>query len=192
MQIISSLMKLQARHSKNREAVDLLTESRNRVKAMALVHEKLYASGDMADIDFRYDINDLAVSLYRAYKKDPGKISLKTDVGNVTFNIDTAIPCGLIINELLSNALRHAFPRGREGEILIALQRAGEHEFELAVSDDGIGIPGDIDIRNTNTLGLQLVTSITEDQLGGKLETIRDGGTGFRITFRELEYERRT
>jgi len=182
MQLISSLLRLQSRYIKDKKYIEMLKESQNRIRSMAFIHEKLYQSKDLANIDFNGYIKSLTDDLFRSYGAN-GKIALKTDIEGVSLGVDTAIPCGLIINELVSNSLKHAFPEDREGEIKIALRRTDRNEVELVVSDDGIGIPEDLDFRNTESLGLQLVTSLAESQLQGKTELNRAKGTEFRIRF---------
>jgi two-component sensor histidine kinase len=122
--------------------------------------------------------------LFRTYETT-GKIALKIDVEDVSLSINSAIPCGLILNELISNSLKHAFPEGREGEIKITL-RYIENKIELVVSDDGISIPEDLDIQNSESLGLQLVIALVK-QLEGIIELDRSGGTTFKITFAKLK-----
>lgn len=208
MQVISSLLKLQAGTLKDENLIEILKESQNRIKAMSLIHEKLYRSEDIANIDFGDYIKNLANDLFRFYNISTAKIKLKMDAGDVFINIDTAIPCGLIINELISNSLKYAFPEGKEGEIKISLHKITDMELqnadlksevrnpksemiELIVSDNGVGIPEDIDYRNTESLGLRLITNLTEHQLGGKVELNRDKGTEFRIRFNEVKYKER-
>ena len=187
MQLISSLLRLQSGYIKDKKYIEMLKESQNRIRSMAFIHEKLYQSKDLANIDFNGYIKNLADDLFRSYGASIS-IALKTDIEGVSLEIDTAIPCGLIINELVSNSLKHAFPEDREGEIKIALRRTDRNEVELVVSDDGIGIPEDLDFRNTESLGLQLVTSLAESQLQGKTELNRAKGTEFRIKFKERKW----
>ncbi len=190
MQIISSLLKLQAGYVDDRTYLDMFKESQNRIISMALVHEKLYQSQDLATIDLNEYISHLANALFRSYGADTGRIALQIDVADVVFGVDTAIPCGLIINELVSNSLKYAFPDGKEGEIKITLRFTDEDEIELTVSDNGISMPDDLDLSNTGSLGLKLVRVLT-DQIGGKLEVDRSEGTTFRIRFKRIKYKER-
>ena len=183
MQVISSLLRLQSEYIKDKKYIEMLKESQNRIRSMAFIHEKLYQSKDLANIDFNRYIKSLTDDLFRSYGVSTDKIALKMDIESVSLGVDAAIPCGLIINELVSNSLKHAFPGGREGEIKIVLRRTDGKEIELLVSDDGVGIPEDLDFRNTESLGLQLVTGLSEDQLQGKIELNRAKGTEFRIRF---------
>lgn len=183
MQVISSLLKLQSGYVKNKADIEMFKESQNRIKSMALVHEKLYQSEDLSNIDFKGYIEHLANTLFRSYGINGTKTALKVDAEDVMLGVDTAIPCGLIINELVSNSLKYAFPAGIEGEIEIVFRLIDENEIELMVSDNGVGIPEDLDFRNSNSLGLKLVNILT-DQIGGKLELDRSKGTRFHIKLR--------
>ena len=194
MQIISSLLSLQSNYTRDKEYIDILSESRNRVKSMALIHEKLYQSKDLANIDFADYIKTLISNLYTFYSMSTENISLNIDVKDVVLGIDTAIPCGLVINELLSNSLKHAFPEGRKGEIRITLKKTGDvlkPDYKLTVSDNGVGIPEGVDIRKTESLGLPLIMTLIEHQLMGTIELDRTNGTSFHISFKELEYQKR-
>ena len=191
MQVISSLIRLQSRNVKDEQQIEMLKESQNRIKAMALIHEKLYRSKDLANIDFNDYIKNLVNDLFLSYKVSTGKVALKMNIETVSFGIDTAIPCGLIVNELVSNSLKHAFPKGRDGEIKISLRTLEEGDIELIVSDNGVGIPKDLDFRNTESLGLRLITNLTEKQLQGKVELNRNKGTEFQIKFKEVKYKER-
>jgi two-component sensor histidine kinase len=182
LQVISSLLYLQSKSIEDEETLEMFKDGWNRIRSMALVHERLYQSRDLARIDFAEYVRNLADYLFRSYGVDSSLIKLKINVRDVSVGIDTAVPCGLILNELVSNSLKHAFPRGRAGEIRIELRSGGEGECSLIVSDDGVGLPGDLDFRDTESLGLQLVNTLV-DQLEGIIEVDRNGGTAFRITF---------
>jgi two-component sensor histidine kinase len=185
MQVISSLISLQSDYIKNEEDKELLKDSQNRIKSMALVHEKLYRSDDLDKINFEGYIQNLANELYRSYVINIDKIKLKMEVADVKLKINNAIPCGLIINELVSNALKYAFEGREEGEIIIIL-RKNNNVIELIVSDNGIGIPEDVDFKNTESLGMQLVTSLVEHQLQGEIHLNKKNGTEFLIRFKEV------
>jgi two-component sensor histidine kinase len=191
MQVVSSLLKLQSSYIKDKQYVEMFKESQNRIKSMALIHEKLYQVKDLARIDFNDYIRNLANGLFRSYRVGNGRISLKVDAEGVSLGVDTAIPCGLIINELVSNSLKYAFTDGREGKIEIILRAIDETEMELIVSDNGVGISEDLDFKNTKSLGLQLVATLVEDQLHGRIELNRAAGTEFRIKFKEIKYKER-
>jgi PAS domain S-box-containing protein len=179
--VISSLLNMQSRYIKDKKTLEVFRESQNRVKTMALIHTKLYQSTDLARIDFADYIKKLAADLFDSYRLEPDSVSLLLNVENVYLDVNGGIPCGLIINELLSNALKHAFPEGRRGEVRISL-RLEDETVTLTVADNGIGFPGDVDFRNTESLGLQLVTGLVM-QLGGEIELTRDKGSTFRISF---------
>jgi two-component sensor histidine kinase/CheY-like chemotaxis protein len=183
LQVISSLLKLQSQQIKDEETLEMFNDSRNRVRSMALIHEKLYRSKDLASIDLNGYIQDLIGGLFQSYGVRSKNIILKKDVERIALGVETAIPCGLIINELISNALKHAFPGDRKGEINITLQRLDDDKIKLTVSDNGIGIPEKIDMGNIESLGLRLVRILSEDQLKGKLNLDRTNGTLFQIEF---------
>ena len=194
MQVISSLLNLQAKYIDDTKYTGMFNESQNRIRSMALVHEKLYQSKDLTRIDFNDYINSLANGLFSFYNISASNISLNIDAEGVSLGIDSAIPCGLIINELFSNSLKHAFPDQRKGEINITFKQNDseeESEYELLMSDNGVGIPGSLDIRAARTLGLQLVTSLAEHQLQGELKLDRNHGTKFVIRFKELTHKKR-
>lgn len=184
MQIISSLLRLQSTYIKNKDDAEIFKESHNRIYSMSLIHEKLYQSRDFTNIDFKVYVRDLVIGLFHSYGTDESRINPKISAGNVPIGIDSAIPCGLIINELVTNSLKYAFPDGRKGEINICLGVEGEHEFELKISDNGVGIPESIDFEKTDTLGLHLVKILAENQLHGEITEDRKNGTEFKIKFK--------
>ncbi len=181
LQVVSSLLFLQSQTVKDDDTRRLLEESRNRVKSMAFIHKQLYQSTNVAQIDFSPYVRNLTRNLLDSYKTNGNGIALDVHVEDVFLALDTAIPCGLIINELVSNALKHAFSSGSEGRISVDLRREGE-KYVLVVSDNGVGLPGEIDVLNSETLGLQLVSALVA-QIEGRLELTRDTGTVFKITF---------
>ena len=187
MQIISSLLKLQSSKINDEKQVDIFKNAEDRIRSMSLIHETLYQSKDFANVDFNGYVKSISNYLLRSYIVTSGAIKLNLEIEDITLGLDHAIPCGLIINELVSNSLKHAFPKGREGEIKIALRTINDHEVELTVSDDGVGIPREIDMGNPETLGLELVQILAENQLDGTLELERDGGTEFRIRFGKIQ-----
>jgi two-component sensor histidine kinase len=182
LQIISSLLNLQSDYVKNHETLEILKVCQNRVTSMALIHEQLYQTEDLAQIDFAEYIENLATNLLTSYERDSDAIALKLNIDDIKLNIDTAIPCGLIINELISNSLKYAFIPGKPGEIFISFHTKPDNYLQLIISDNGIGLPLDLDINNTDSFGLQLVTALTS-QLGGTIEINRDIGTQFIIQF---------
>ena len=190
LQVISSLLLLQSRHIKDVQARVMFKESQNRVRSMALIHEKLYRSTDLTRIDMSDYLYSLTPQLVHAAAVCTEDINLKITVENVFLGIDTAIPCGLIIHELVSNSLKHAFPLGQGGEIGIDLQSIGENKFALTVADNGVGFPASVDLCHAPSLGLQLVRALA-DQLGAAVELGGGVGTTFRFTFEELKYRER-
>lgn len=188
LQVISGLLLLQSRDIKDEHTVRMLAECQNRIKSMAKIHERLYQTGDLARINFSEYLPDFAEELMNSYGIDPKLISLDIHVDEIYLSVDTAVPCGLIINELLSNALKHAFPERKKGIVDIYLRGETEGDVTLIVKDNGIGLPEHLDFRQTSTLGLQLVITLTE-QLDGTIDLERDGGTMFTINFRPGETE---
>ena len=188
MQIISSLLNLQIKYVDDGKAVDVLKESQNRVKSMAMIHDKLYMSEDLTKINFVEYIKSLVSNLFYSYNIDE-TIKPKLEIDMISLNMETAVPCGLIISELVSNCLKYAFPDGMIGEIYVSL-RSVKDNYELIISDNGVGLPEEFDINNTKTLGLMLVNSLTE-QIDGKISINRDNGTLYRIIFKESIYKDR-
>ncbi|HKG15314.1 MAG TPA: histidine kinase dimerization/phosphoacceptor domain -containing protein [Pyrinomonadaceae bacterium] len=184
LQIISSLLNLQSAHIRDPRALEVFKEGQGRVRSMALIHEKLYQSDDLARVDFSEYIKNLAAYLFRSYEVNAGAVRLGVEAEDVLLGVDTAIPCGLIINELVSNSLKHAFPDGKGGSIKITLRPEGRERLKLCVSDDGVGLPDGFDVRATPSLGLQLVNTLAR-QLGGEVLVGDREGAEFGITFRK-------
>ncbi|HYA18340.1 MAG TPA: PAS domain S-box protein [Bryobacteraceae bacterium] len=180
LQVVSSLLSLEAGNPRVAAAKELFLESQNRVASMALIHEKLYRSGDFSNIDFGDYIRSLIQILLDSYAMNPARIALTVDV-DVKLDIHKAVPCGLIVNELLSNALKHAFPDGRSGSITLSLHEVNCRRI-LRFSDDGVGMAENFDFRRSPSLGLQLVTTLTS-QIGGAIRRLPGPGTGFEIDF---------
>ena len=183
LMVISSLLNLQSSYLKDKESQEIFIESQKRARSMAIIHERLYRSTDLKKIDFRDYIQSLATELFHTYVDDPGRITLKINVDDIFLDINISIPLGLIINELVTNSLKYAFPNGKRGKIDIDLHKTDDH-YEFTIKDNGIGFPEDIDFKNTDSLGMQLVNSFT-DQIDGKIELDRRDGTQFKITFKE-------
>ncbi len=182
LQIIYSLLRLQSRNIKDQQAAEILMDSQNRVKSIALIHEKLYRSANLSQIDLKQYIPNLAASLFSSYKANSNSIKLYMHVEDVSLDIDAAIPCGLIINELIANSLKYAFPNGKEGEIRLELYLENDSEVTLSISDDGIGIPEYHRFAKTEKLGLSLVRDLVA-QLKGTIEVSTCKGTLFKIRF---------
>ncbi len=184
LQVISGLLQLQAKASNNPELAESFQESQNRIHAMAMVHEKLYNSGDFSGIDLTVYIRSLSQQLLQSYSVNPGNIDITIQGdGDIFVNIQKAIPCGLVMNELISNALKHAFPGNRPGELDISLRKTKDMEIEIVVHDNGLGLPDEVDIHNPQSMGLDLVNGLVNNQLYGQIEVKRDKGTEFRIIF---------
>ncbi|HSV95667.1 MAG TPA: PAS domain S-box protein [Spirochaetota bacterium] len=181
LQVISSLLSLQSRFVRDPVDLAIFAESQNRVRSMALIHEKLYQSGDFSRIDFSGYIESMVAELRRSYGNVAGHVAFRIDVQNVHLSIKKAIPCGLIITELVSNAIKYAFPAGSSGEVRIAMHSTGPLTV-LVVADNGVGFPPGLDWRKASTLGLQLVISLA-NQIGGAVECEFENGTSFRIEF---------
>lgn len=184
MQLLISLLRLQADKIEDKKYADMFKEGEDRIRSMSLIHEKLYQTQDFANINFGEHIKSLVDGLFVSYGVDTDKVSLNIDIKDVSIDLENAIPCGLIINELVSNSLKYAFPQGREGKISIALRPFNEDELELTVSDDGVGISEDLDIEKTDTMGLTLVKVLAGHQLDGKIDLDRTEGTQFNIKFK--------
>ena len=184
LQVISSLLKLQADYLPDAHTRELFLESQNRIRSMALVHEKLYGSSDLSRINFSDYIESLAQLLFRSSSIDGAKIHLTCGRQPVLLNIQTAVPCGLIVSELLSNCLKHAFPNGRTGEISASIEESDRDEITVRIADNGIGLPKDFDYEKSQSLGLQLVRTLVK-QIEGQLHVTRAPGTAVTITFRD-------
>jgi two-component sensor histidine kinase len=188
LQIIHSLLDLQSARINDELVREMLRDSQNRIRSMALIHQTLYQSKDFAGVDFGTFIDTLIPTLISSYGADSSRIRLSIKADDVQLPLNVAVPAGLLVNELISNALKHAFPGERVGEVAVTLRsnadRGGAaNSVVLTVSDNGIGIPEELNLRRTETLGLQLVSLLT-DQLHGKLEIQRRDPTQFVIEFR--------
>ena len=185
LQLICSLLNLQASRIDDPAVAELFVDSRNRVRSMALVHENLYRAGNFARVPMAAHIRKLCEQLARAYGAsgaDEGRVTLNCEVEDIHLGLNRAVSCGLIVNELVSNALKHAFPGDRRGQVRVTLQTTPEGRCALGVSDDGVGLPGNIELATADSLGLQLVDDLSA-QLHGEVEALRGIGTAFVITF---------
>jgi PAS domain S-box-containing protein len=190
MQVMASLLSLQARAVADPAVAEALKESQNRIRSMAIVHEKLYRSPDLNRIDFGDYIRQMVVHLIQSLGIDPDLVGISLDLDEAFLDVNTAVPCGLILNELVSNSVKHGFPKGRKGELAVEFRDLKEGRYRLTVRDDGVGLPDGLDIKSTESLGMQIIQLLVE-QLGGTIELRRKGGTEFRITFQELKYQSR-
>lgn len=182
LQIITSLLNLQLRRISDAQAVEALTQSNNRVYAIALIHEKLYNASNSTRLNLVDYTRDLARHLFYAYQAHFRERSLVITGNDVALDINQLVPCGLIINELVTNALTYAFPEQRSGQVSIQINALPDHRCQLIIADDGIGLPPNVEVAESSTLGLKLVTSLTQ-QLIGSLTVQRKHGTTFNIEF---------
>jgi two-component sensor histidine kinase len=182
LQVISSLISMQMRRLSDLGSQDALAECRSRVQAMALIHDKLYQSNDYARVPFAEYARKLAADVHHATGVSPANVSLEIAFEDITLAVDKAIPCGLILNELITNALKHGFRNGQRGTIWLELGRVDGGRVRLAVRDNGVGIPIGADVRNSESLGMHLVFTLAE-QLDGVLEVRTQDGTLFELTF---------
>jgi PAS domain S-box-containing protein len=181
LQVISSILNLQSSYVRDKRVLEILLESQNRIKSMAFVHESLYQTKDFSNISFQEYVGNISRNLVHSYAALEYAPVLQLDLDSVQLHLDTAIPCGLIINELLSNALKYAFPDGRQGKIDVAVKQKKDLIL-ISISDNGVGLPENLDFRNTESLGLQLVVSLVE-QINGKIKADTKKGTKFTIEF---------
>ena len=182
LQVIISLLRLQARHLKDEQARAMFKESQNRVHSIALVHENLYRAGDLARIDLGNYLLALAKSLTEGWRATGLAVDVNVEASGVQLGVDTAIPCGLIVTELVTNALKHAFPNATSGSIRVTAVNQPEGWLKLMVQDNGVGLPEGLDVQRSGSLGLVLVNSLV-GQLGATLDIVRNGGTRFGIHF---------
>ncbi len=183
LQIISALLELQSESIPNGKTRSAFRESQDRIKSMALVHQKLYMSEDLAQIDFAGYIKSLTDYLYRAYEGETDRIRMSFDLEGVSLGIDEAVPCGLLVNELVSNSLKHACPDCRKGEISVSLCESDDGLVTIEISDNGVGLPSGLDFHDSETLGLQLVNMLTR-QLGGEIDINGDEGVSIMLRFK--------
>jgi two-component sensor histidine kinase len=190
LQIIVSLLKLQSRYIFDKRDLEIFNKSRARIETMSLIHEKLYKSADLANISVGDYLSDLTSQLLKAYGVDSSQVTLTVNSEDVNVGIDTAIPCGLIVNELVSNSLKHAFRINQIGNIEIKVKKE-DNNIMLCINDNGVGLPDDFDIETAESLGIQLVTTLVK-QLDGtiNIDSSRTG-TEIVIIFPELKYKDR-
>jgi|GEM_PF-2139376 len=193
MQVICSLLELQGEYSGNALLREMLHDSQTRIRSMALVYEKLHQSSSLAKIPLKSYIENLVAALCRFQPGQANGISIdKEKIEDIHLGIDDAVPCGLVLNELIANCFKHAFPDGRTGEIRIEAHALDDAVLEMKVKDNGVGIPESLDPRSSSSLGLELVTGLVEHQLGGEWELRRGGGTEFVLRFRKRSSDSKT
>jgi len=187
--VICSLFYLQSMHTKDEETVQIFRDMENRVHSMALVHESLYGSENLARIDFAEYAQALAKDILSSHRSPGAPVQLKSNLEPIVMSADLAVPCGLILNELISNAFKDGFPGNVGGEIRLALHSGRDGKCSLFVEDSGVGIPADLDVKESKTLGLRLVRSLTQ-QIRGSFELVRiDSGTSARLQFTVNHHE---
>ena len=185
LSMVSSLLNIQSSYLKDEQAQIAFAESRKRINSIALIHEKLYRSSDLAGIEFGQYLRDLTAALVKSYSIPAELLEVIIDIGDIYLNMDISIPLGLIVTELLTNSLKYGFKDDRKLTLTIRL-RVEDRQLGLVVADDGSGFPPDLDWQNSETLGIQLVNLLT-NQLGGQIQLERENGTLFRFTFPGLE-----
>lgn len=182
MQLISSLIVLQSKYVSDERSLQMLMDAQKRIQAMSMVHEKLYQSARLSDLNMREYIEDLAKALVASYHQE-GHVTLKMDMDDILFNIDMAIPCGLIINELVTNSIKYAFPGGRPGEVSITLHRLEGEKVKLTFEDNGIGMQEGFDLKKADSLGLKLLNNLATKQLNGDVQLQCRDGCRFELVF---------
>jgi two-component sensor histidine kinase len=188
LQVISSLFDMTSTRIHDQQANDLIKDARTKIHTMALIHARLYGSERVDQIDMRDHIRELANYLSQVYS-DSKKITLIVDLSSIYLPITQAIPCALVLNEVISNAFKHAFREGQKGTIEISVKSPAQDTISIRVKDDGIGIPQEVDIYKTDSLGLKLLRNLVQSQLKGKIDVKRDKGTEFIIEFKTFEEE---
>ncbi len=191
MEVISNLIEFQTEKIKDSKYLRMFKECQHRINAMELIHKRLYKAENLAKINFGEYMKSLVGELFSFYKVNSDKIELKMDISDIFLNIETAIPCGLIINEIVSNSLQYAFPKGEKGEIDIELRTLKNGKNELIISDNGVGIPEEFNYRESSSLGLKLIVNLAEYQLNGKIKLAKKKGTKFIFRFNEAQYKER-
>jgi PAS domain S-box-containing protein len=179
--VIASILSLQSANAPDKTYQDIFQECVNRIKTMSKIHTQLYQAKDLAHINFKSYLQELIPELFRSYQVRADEVTLNLQIEDFTPDINTAIPLGLIVNELFTNAIKYAFSGGRKGEIRVSLKKHNS-QIVLTVADNGIGFPADLDLTRAQSLGLQLVTALVY-QLRGTVEIKREQGTEFVITF---------
>lgn len=184
LQVIQALINLQSRRIKDEQALEMSKESQRRIRSMALVHERLYRSTNLSRIDFADYLRSLVVHLFHSVQPGAGRVDLRLELEPVELEVSTAVPCGLIASELVSNSLKHAFPEERAGTVVVSLHREASGDIRLGVQDDGVGLPADFDVLRAESLGMQIVMTLVS-QIDGRLTTGGGPGADFQVAFRE-------
>ena len=188
LQVINSLIRLQCAYTEDQEALDLFDECQDRIISMALIHEKMYEAHDLSNINIKEYVTQLSGNLLRSYRLNQ-RINLDVEISINQLSLDTLVPLGLLLNEFISNSLKHAFEGREEGTITTKLSKREDQMFELIVGDNGIGLPRDFSFKSANTLGMELIETLTE-QLDGTISRMPEEGSYFKIVFKGLEQQR--
>jgi two-component sensor histidine kinase len=184
LQVVSSLLFFQSKKISDPKTLEIFKDGENRVKSMALIHEKLYQADDLANIDFKEYVKNLTNFLFQSYGIDRTKFKLINNVQDIKLGIDTAVPCGLILNELVTNSVKHGFKGKDNGEVKIDMYQQKEDKLLLEVSDNGNGMPNELNIQQSDSLGLRLVSNLTI-QLNGKVEFFNENGVTVKVLFKK-------
>ncbi len=188
LQIVSSILSLQSNYIHDEKFLQIFQESQSRIKSIALIHELLYEKGHLAQIDFGAYLHDLVNNIFRTLGGDPGNIAYTVEADSALMELSSAIHCGLIVNELVTNAIKYAFPKGQRGEVRVELKNQDNNECILSVSDNGMGLPAHLDLKTAKTMGLQLVDTLVS-QIGAAVKVERNNGTKFTLRFPWLKAE---
>jgi len=186
LQVISSIINIQSRSSKNEEFIKMFTDTQNRVISMSLVQEQLYFSDDLALVDFDKYVRSLVDNLFGAYNVNIKKIKTIINIKNILLNINTAIPCGLLINEIVTNAIKHGFTDNRKGEIIITMKKHKNSYFYLEISNNGVDMPAEIDYKKADSTGMELIRILIV-QLSAEVEIIKENGVLYKLKFKKLK-----
>ncbi|MDH3972942.1 MAG: response regulator [Deltaproteobacteria bacterium] len=189
MQVICGMLELQSQFIDDDILSNILKKTESRIMSMALVHDMLYKSKSLFLIELGQFIRELSINMQERYSSLNNNISFHFDLSEIPLNIDSAIPCGLVINELLANALMYAFPGGRAGSVSVAVSREKDDMIKITIADNGIGMPQGFDLKHVDSYGLKIASSIVEKQLQGNIEIVRSAGTAYEITFKEKDYK---
>ena len=190
LQIVSSLLGLNARKLEDEDLKAMVRDMRHRIQSLSLVHDKLYRSGNLAAVDIGDYFKTLIQQLVGSFALDSNLVKVKINIDQVYFSLDVAVPCALIVNELITNALKHAFPEGKKGEIRVSIKSTGSNSYFMEVGDNGIGLPEHVDPDDEDILGLRIV-KVLASQLDAEMEIVRTAGTAFRFAFNERKQEDR-
>lgn len=185
LQIVSSLLDLQSRYVKDEYAKNMFVDSQSRLKTMALIHEKLYLSQDVMNIDFYRYVKSLMDYLLYSYRNNTIQSVIEVEIEDIFLDVDTTVPCGIIVNELVTNSLKHAFTKSFPGVIKVEMQKKGDDYYHLKIADNGVGIGEGVNIENSTSLGLRLVYALTTEQLQGSVSVATKEGTVFDILFKQ-------